>query len=88
MPMSYKKNDNGFFGSFGEHTAPQMGNPQKKIQFRAQRVLNGEWVEGDLVYFHGTTPCIQTNMRMEFGQYYCDAYEVNPETIEQVWIQN
>lgn len=60
----------------------------KKIKFKGKRTENGEWVTGDLVYFHGEVPCIQTNMRVQFGQVYYDAYEVIPETIEQVREEN
>ena len=55
-----------------------------KIQFRGRRVKGGEWIDGDLVYFHDDTPCIQTNMRSQFGQWFVDAYEIDPATIEMI----
>lgn len=61
-------------------------NPHRKIRFRGQRTLNGEWVEGDLIYWHGDPdhPCIQTDYKFDFGQVTVNAYEVIPETIEQI----
>ena len=56
------------------------------IKFNGQRIVNGEWVEGDLIYWHGDLnhPCIQTDYRNDFGQITVNAYEVIPETISQL----
>lgn len=58
----------------------------KEIKFKGRRIKDGEWIEGDLIYWHGdkTQPCIQTEMYQEFGQWKVNAYAVEPDTIEML----
>lgn len=56
------------------------------IKFRGKRRKDGQWIEGDLVYWNNNPddPCIQTEMYVDFGQPKWNAYAVEPETIEMI----
>lgn len=57
----------------------------RQIKFKAKRIDNGEWVEGDLVHnsFDGSSKNIEIGIRVSNGIHYNFPVEVDPSTVCQ-----